>query len=241
MNLSKSKILTYLNCPRQFKYKYIYELPEPTNVYAQRGSEVHDILNKFFDVDFKTIDSKSPKEEFTNIIKKINPESYKNHQLYYDHFVDFEVKCWDNDNKKAIMPKYREVKIRHNGLTGIIDRIDQLEGDQYIVVDYKTGKIPIKNELKALKKFNMELTKYAVLANQKLKLDVQQVGVLSLSDGRLLTKPITEQDIEELFDIVDYVKREIEEKHFDKGKKPNCFFCGYKKICVGGKTDGTSI
>jgi len=238
MNISKSKVKCYMNCPLHFKYKYVFGLPEATNHYAQRGIEVHDVLNKFFDYDFRQINSETPKNEFETIVKNLAGENYEKYQKYYDNFVMFEVPQWDNTKKdESIMPMYREVKIEINGLSGIIDRVDKLPNGEYIVIDYKTEQIKIKNEEKALKKFDLELAMYAVMANQYLKLDVQKVGVLCLDDGRLLTKEITEKEITEAFTIIDYVKRQVENKCFDKPEKPDCYFCGFKTACKGGKVD----
>ena len=43
MTLSKSKINTFIECPRKFKYRYIDEITEEANEYMLLGTEVHEI------------------------------------------------------------------------------------------------------------------------------------------------------------------------------------------------------
>ena len=47
MRLSKSKINTYLKCPREFKYRYIDEIETPPNEYMALGSDVHLIAENY--------------------------------------------------------------------------------------------------------------------------------------------------------------------------------------------------
>lgn len=42
-----SKLATYRECPQRFKYLYIDKLKEPESEALKRGSEVHDILEKY--------------------------------------------------------------------------------------------------------------------------------------------------------------------------------------------------
>lgn len=42
MRMSKSKINTYLKCPREFKYRYIDEIEMPPNEYMALGSNIQD-------------------------------------------------------------------------------------------------------------------------------------------------------------------------------------------------------
>ena len=46
MTLSKSKINTFIECPRKFKYRYIDEITEESNEYMLLGTEVHEIAEE---------------------------------------------------------------------------------------------------------------------------------------------------------------------------------------------------
>ena len=47
MKLSKSKVNSYLKCPREFKFQYIDEIEVPQNKYMALGSDVHLVAEKF--------------------------------------------------------------------------------------------------------------------------------------------------------------------------------------------------
>ncbi|MCI5737812.1 MAG: PD-(D/E)XK nuclease family protein [Methanobrevibacter ruminantium] len=46
LTLSKSKINTFIECPRKFKYRYIDEITEEANEYMLLGTEVHEIAEE---------------------------------------------------------------------------------------------------------------------------------------------------------------------------------------------------
>ena len=53
MRLSPSKINCFLQCPRQFYYKYIEKLPDQLTLHLFRGTIVHEILEDIFEKEFK--------------------------------------------------------------------------------------------------------------------------------------------------------------------------------------------
>ena len=53
MRLSPSKINCFLQCPRQFYYKYIEKLPDKLTLHLFRGTIVHEILEDIFEKEFK--------------------------------------------------------------------------------------------------------------------------------------------------------------------------------------------
>ena len=51
--LSPSKINTFLQCPRNFYYRYIAKLPDKLTLHLFRGTIVHDILERIFEQEYK--------------------------------------------------------------------------------------------------------------------------------------------------------------------------------------------
>ena len=49
MKLSKSKVNSYLKCPREFKFQYIDEIEVEPNKYMALGSDVHLVAEKFIE------------------------------------------------------------------------------------------------------------------------------------------------------------------------------------------------
>src|SRR3989338_6780202 len=53
---SPSSINTYKQCPRKYFYQYILKLPTKPSICLIRGSIVHEVLEKFFDLDIASLD-----------------------------------------------------------------------------------------------------------------------------------------------------------------------------------------
>ena len=64
MTLSKSKINTFIECPRKFKYRYIDEITEEANKYMLLGTEVHEIAEE---IAIELMEGSEIEEVFLNI------------------------------------------------------------------------------------------------------------------------------------------------------------------------------
>ena len=225
--LSKSKILCYLNCPFQFKLKYINHLPSPAGPAAERGKDIHDIVDKFFD---RLPYNKMHPDMFEDILKRLcGEEKFEEYSLYMGHFIRMETERFNSVPKVHYRPKYREVHLGKNWrLHGIIDRIDYEPSiGKYSVWDYKTGHVgSIKSHL-------FELTLYSYLFSQHFKKVIPVVGIYDLKKGRKISTELTQSHYDEMLKIVDEVFQRIRNEEYNKNPKANCFWCpqNMKKIC----------
>ena len=64
LTLSKSKINTFIECPRKFKYRYIDEITEEANKYMLLGTEVHEIAEE---IAIELMEGSEIEEVFLNI------------------------------------------------------------------------------------------------------------------------------------------------------------------------------
>jgi hypothetical protein len=64
---SYSRLADYRKCPRKFKYKYVDKLPEPKAPAMERGTAIHEVLQKYVEGGVKTI----PKELVQNMGKSL--------------------------------------------------------------------------------------------------------------------------------------------------------------------------
>ena len=64
LTLSKSKINTFIECPRKFKYRYIDEISEEANEYMLLGTEVHEIAE---DIAGELMDGNEIDDVFLNL------------------------------------------------------------------------------------------------------------------------------------------------------------------------------
>ena len=141
MMLSKSKINTFLRCPRSFKYIYIDKLEDEIGEAAQIGLNVHEYAEN---IAKELMNQETITEDLIlEIMLKLYPfeeEEFDddNHaQSLYTFFTDALVE----QNYKIFGVEGR-VDDEEDQLRGIVDLIleDQETGELF-VIDYKTGKV----------------------------------------------------------------------------------------------------
>ena len=103
MKLSKSKVNSYLKCPREFKFQYIDEIEVPENKYMALGSDVHLIAEKFtnkFGDDISEIDTHN---ELLKIAHDLDigydlTDHIENLSAFFDDiFVENDYKLFSNE------------------------------------------------------------------------------------------------------------------------------------------------
>ena len=136
MRLSKSKINTYIKCPREFKYRYIDEIEVPPNEYMALGSDVHLIAEKYAE-----IYGDNPQEDpryFLDLISEQLNIDVDDIDVHLDSLSDFfKLALIEKDFKVFSQEEYLTNET-HN-FTGITDLILENSAGELIVIDYKTG------------------------------------------------------------------------------------------------------
>ena len=161
MMLSKSKILTFMRCPRQFKYIYIDKLKDEVGEAAQIGLDVHEyaenVANELSDQEIIT------ENLILNTMLKLYPfteEDFYNDyhaQSLYLFFVDALV-----TQGYKIFGVEGRVDDEDDQLRGIIDLVlEDPETEELFIIDYKTGKV------KSISQFRLELCIYRKLIEHK--------------------------------------------------------------------------
>lgn len=140
---------SYLKCPLCFFFKTILRLPYPKTKSLSFGTSVHGALAYLTQV-YKKENHLIPLDKFLSIfdfnLKKENlsAEDFKDllshgHQVlsdYYENYKsDFTSHCFTEHDFKSYNVRMEDIP-----LTGKIDKIEFLSGNQVNVVDYKTGK-----------------------------------------------------------------------------------------------------
>ena len=85
--LSKSKINTFISCPRKFYYQYIKKI-QTSNEFAEIGIDIHSIAEEFL-----KLNKLGSREDILNVL--LNSSTYK--EEYSEHCVNlatFFMICW---------------------------------------------------------------------------------------------------------------------------------------------------
>ncbi|WP_296790456.1 PD-(D/E)XK nuclease family protein [uncultured Methanobrevibacter sp.] len=232
MKLSKSKVNTYLKCPREFKFQYIDEIEMKPNKYMALGSDVHLIAEKFTDKFEDNLDDVDIQNELIKVANELDigyglDEHIDNLGLFFKEvFVDRDYKLFSNE--EYLLDK-------KNRFSGICDIILEDENGKLTVIDYKTS------NSNSFSKYRLELCYYKLLVENVYHKQVNKVGVFFTKNGRLRLLDVCEEEnkrknlcyseIDDAVDTLHEVREKINRKEFPAKKQYLCRYCTYRHLC----------
>jgi len=247
---SFSGINCFNNCPLEYKYRYIYQLPLPGAAQLSFGDTIHKTLEKFLKT-FQQINTQPqadlfgtkktglevPKQDL--ILKfyeecwvddwyqdKIQKENYRKlgHKMlenFYDRFAE-------NPKPVKFLEQRFKLKIEDYKFVGKIDRGDLNPDGSLDIIDYKTGQV--KEKISGDDK--TQLLVYQWAAQEEFKEKIHSLRYWYLSSLRDSVEFLgTAQEIEEVKEkILTTIKRIIEAiesnsfMELDRKKSHTCKF-----------------
>lgn len=243
IRLSPSRVNDYLNCPQLYKFRAIDQLPEAISLDAERGTLVHTVLEKLFDVAAadrnldKALESLpalwdeqlSQRSELNSLVA--NPKEW------LDRAGALLTTYFTMENPSQFEPTHREMHVEINMseliyLHGYIDRLDIAATGEVRVVDYKTGKSPKPGwEEKAL----FQLSIYALIYWRNFGTIPTLLQLIYLGDGRMIKNSPKEADLirteRKLLSVAEEISDSIEQDRWVPRKSRLCDWCSFKGIC----------
>ena len=231
MTLSKSKINTFIECPRKFKYRYIDEITEEANKYMLLGTEVHEIAEE---IAIELMEGNEIDDVFSN--------------LDYDEKLEDHIKGLEkffNDiysNGYEIFSAEEFIVDEKSNMNGIVDIVIRNENDELIIFDYKTG------QPRDIGKYKLELCVYKTLLESKYpELNVVSAGIYFTSAGAYRIAnfesstmdyfksqskgDIGDGDFDYVDAVVDNLYETMDRNYYITKKGYLCRFCFYKEMC----------
>lgn len=248
MNMSKSRLNCYLNCPRRYYYDYIDKSikkdPVEPGSPLEIGLEVHEIF-EWFHKNPKAKEIKPPYNESIFNILMEHDNAHK-HIDMMQNFVNFNLELIKECGVPKYVPKFVELDLTdaNLGLRGIIDVVIETK-DGITLLDYKTGK-----RARPISEYMLELTLYKILYENVCGEKVDYVGIYFPAVDKYRMARVLDLDREpigkgpfitfddEIFAIatLENIREKIEEGHTDiKNFKPQpnflCNYCDYADVC----------
>lgn len=250
--LSPSSLNTYINCPREFLYSNIYNIPvfdkDPDT--KNYGSAIHKTLEWVvnsaksqggYPSKEKAIEMFSKKinqQEFSSELKKIEHEQrgITCFNTYYHRFCEISA-----EKIVATELRFEVVPVDDHIIKGFIDRVVKNDDGTYSLYDYKTGSAKAKTQINAGGAFEHY---YNQLLFYKLAFETSNEGKKVSSVGIIFP-----EEFEKNFhmDVCDSDNQYIKEKIIDTYEKihslkfepkallkqndKNCQYCDYKLLC----------
>ena len=244
--LSPSRISDYKRCPLLFRLRTIDRLPEPPSSAATRGTLVHAVLERLFDLPAaeRTPDAAhallGPEWERLRGREPAvaglfaGPEDLA---AWLSSATSLLTTYFRLEDPRRLEPAEREllceVEIPSGVLLrGIVDRLDVARDGALRVVDYKTGRSP-SEAFTAAALFQMRF--YALVLWRLRGVVPRRLQLVYLGDGRVLTHDPDEASLRATERVVDAIWAAIRAatlaEHFPATPGRLCDWCDHQALC----------
>jgi putative RecB family exonuclease len=248
-SLSPSRAGDFMTCPLLFRYRTIDRLPQEPSSAAVRGTLVHAVLERLFDLPAA---ERTPEAAATLLapewarLQESEPEVAG---LFAD---EAELASWltsarhlldgyfSLEDPRRLDPAEREayVEVVLPGglrLRGIVDRLDVAPTGDVRVVDYKTGRVPGEAfEGKAL--FQMKF--YALVLWRTRGVVPRRLQLMYLGDREVLAYSPDESDLlateRKLLALWEAIERAVQARDFRPRPSRLCEWCDHKAAGSAG-------
>ena len=245
-SLSPSRASDFLTCPLLYRFRVVDRLPEAPSPLATRGTVVHSVLERLFDLPAAERTPQRAGElvrpEWERLLE-VEPELGElfasdgardewlaSAQGLLDAYFALE-------DPQRLEPAERELYVEcdlESGLRlrGYVDRLDVAPGGEVRVVDYKTGRAPREGfEAKAM--FQMRF--YALVLWRLHGRVPSQLQLLYLGSGEVLRYEPDEADLlateRKLAAIWSAISRATEKGDWRPSPSRLCEWCDHQALC----------
>jgi RecB family exonuclease len=147
LRLSVSRVDLFKKCKAKYYYKYILKLPEPSTYHLATGSFVHKILENFHNilkesqVDLREAALAAYKEakQDEQLQKIVDDEIRAEGKNWIKHYV-FLLERSGAPNVLYVEKPFEFDLSDGLSVIGYIDRVDKIDDNNLLIVDYKTSK-----------------------------------------------------------------------------------------------------
>ncbi len=244
VNLSPSRVESFLSCPLAFRFSSIEKLPDRPSVAATRGSLVHRALELLFIhpapertaaaldravdtaiVEFRELDDFTMLELDADATAKFEADS----RQLAANYLEME----DPTTIRDIGLELRlEAPVGDLMLRGIIDRLELDADGELVVTDYKTGRAPSPNwERKSLSGLNF----YSFLCESLFGKRPAAIRLMYLSSKETITATPSAQSTKFMTTRTTAVWKAVatacERDDFRPRQGPLCNYCSYQQWC----------
>jgi len=240
--ISNYKIGTFLQCPLQYKLRYVdflgarYKKNWP---FLVLGHAVHRALADFFMLGddgrrtaekLKDLLRENWRKEDRSVFKSKDDE--RRWGLVALEMLEGFAKRHDLSTRPAYVEETVEVAVSDFLLSGRIDRIDKVAEGFFEIIDYKTGKsVPSQRELDT----DLQMTIYAALAKHYFGFIPSRLTGEYLRRGVTVSTTRTDEDIARGVERIREIIAEIKDCE-DFAARPGrlCEWCDFLEICEAG-------
>ncbi len=240
-----------MSCPLLYRFRVIDRLPEPPSSVATRGTLVHAVLERLFDVPAADRTIERAAESLEPQWQQLLAERPELAELFGSD-DEGSLAQWlasarrlletyfSLEDPRRIEPAQRELLVEAElaggtagiRLRGFVDRVDVAPDGRVRIVDYKTGNAPSELfEDKAL----FQLKFYGLVLWRVTGTIPSLLQLIYLGDGQLLRYQPDEADLlateRKVRALWDAIERALANQHFPARRSRLCDWCAHQAIC----------
>lgn len=243
--LSPSRAADFMQCPLLYRFRVVDRLPEPPSPAAARGTLVHAVLERLFDVPApeRTLGHAVDlvPQEWARLVEQ-EPElagmleAETSLEDWYAQAAGLVETWFGLEDPTSLEPAERELKVEHDSdgllLRGIIDRLDVAPTGELRVVDYKTGRSP-SERFEGRYLFQMRF--YALVLWRTRGVVPHTLQLVFLRNGEILRYQPDEADLvateRKVLALWSAIERAASNGDWRPSPSRLCDWCHHKPIC----------
>lgn len=236
IRLSFTRIDTYRNCPRRFRYTYIDRLPSRPSPHLSFGTSLHAALEAFHD---RQLPERPTEQELLDALyagwdQRGFAELPREEQVaYYRHAQQvlrrYHARGEPTDRRTVATEAWFELPFEYQAVVvGSIDRIDLDDADELHVVDYKTGRrARPRSEVAG----SLQLSLYALACQHLYGRLPATVSLDFVVPDLTVTVALEELDLDAARDAVLETAAALRTQGFPTTPNRLCDWCDHRAIC----------
>ncbi len=246
VRLSFSRIETYRNCPRKFRYAYIDKLPGKPGPHLSFGSSIHAALESFYDR--KLPDCPSEQELLGFLYDGWDPSGFRDapreEQLaFYRHAQDvlrrFHRRNAPDYRLPAATEAWFELPIAYEAtVVGSIDRVDVDDDGRFHVIDYKTNR-KVKDRGRVAG--SLQLSLYALACRHLYGSLPATVSLDFVVPGVVVTATLDDLDLDGARAAVLETAAAVREEAYAPTPNRLCGWCDFRSVCPAWEGEGPEV
>ncbi len=237
--LSASDLDLYRTCPLKYKFARVFAIPQEPTINQRFGILIHNVLERFHAEELRGTETGAQRAGTLDRLLSLFEAGWRR-----QGFGSSDDELQYRDRAVAALARYHERHLRAESrpvwlerrfafaigphqLRGRVDRIDQLPGGEYELIDYKTG-----DRRPAELADDLQLALYRVAAREAWELDATFGSYWYVLSDERVPVPAADDDTERVERTVFEVAAGVEAQDFEP--KPSyeiCSWCDYRLIC----------
>ncbi len=246
--LSPSRAADFMQCPMLYRFRVVDRLPEPASPAAARGTLVHAVLERIFDLPAQERTTEAATgllpgewarmlEEKPDLAALLDGDGRSVPvEKWLEQVAAFVERWFDLEDPTRLEPAERELyvegKVGDLTIRGYVDRLDEAADGRLRVVDYKTGRSPSETfEARAL----FQLKFYALALWRSRGVIPARLQLVYLRDGEVLWIDPTEEELRATERKIVALWKAIEQAATTGDWRPRtgraCSWCAHQSVC----------